>query len=190
MQKVMFKGKWVCLHMPLVFGKIDLRIFEINLVYIAASFSIFPFVYLICTISSRASSRKWGHCCSVCEKRHRSPTKRKKKNLTAIFIYFTTRNYLKYYEKYFLFYWKNSFYSEDIVYSFCFTFLALLPVVHPASNCKNYKRNLLNETYFERRLSKHSKNLTFQPPHLNFEGLKEKGCNYKNWNISRRKSAF
>ena len=116
--------------------------------------------------------------------------KGKKTNLTAIFIYFTTRNYLKYYEKYFLFYWKNSFYSEDIVYSFCFTFLALLPVVYPASNCKNYKRNLLNETYFERRLSKHSKNLTFQPPHLNFEGLKEKGCNYKNWNISRRKSAF
>ena len=37
---------------------------------------------------------------------------------------------------------------------------------------------------------KHLENLTFQPPHLNFEGLKEKGCNYKNWNISRRKSAF
>lgn len=95
MQKVMFKGKWVCLHMPLVFGKIDLRIFEINLVYIAASFSIFPFVYLICTISSRASSRKWGHCCSVCEKRHRSPTKRKKKKLNCYFYIFHHKKLLK-----------------------------------------------------------------------------------------------
>ena len=30
--------------MPMIFGKIDVRIFEINLVYIAASFSMFPFV--------------------------------------------------------------------------------------------------------------------------------------------------